>query len=171
MQTLSYSSLKQWIFSSPITSIYLLFSLQHYPLPFHPLTTNDFTSSYYRTIRLTQCCTQFKSLGDKILCVLYLHYNVAFTFKWYGNSWNKTFYSQGVWIGYNFELAEQVYYLRISPWESILPLTFNLCVIVPHFYIYTTAKESEPCSFLAFNAFLKYKFPIEPSSVRESLSL
>ena len=70
MQTLSYSSL----------SIYLLFSLQHYPLPFHPLTTNDFTSSYYRTIRLTQCCTQFKSPGDKILCVLYLHYNVAFTF-------------------------------------------------------------------------------------------
>ena len=41
-------------------------------------------------IRLTQCCTQFKSPGDKILCVLYLHYNVAFTFKWYGNSWNKT---------------------------------------------------------------------------------
>ena len=25
---------------SPITSIYLLFSLQHYLLPFHPLTTN-----------------------------------------------------------------------------------------------------------------------------------
>ena len=35
----------------------------------------------YRPIRLTQCCTQFKSPGDKILCVLYLHYNVAFTFK------------------------------------------------------------------------------------------
>ena len=34
-----------------------------------------------RPIRLTQCCTQFKSPGDKILCVLYLHYNVAFTFK------------------------------------------------------------------------------------------
>ena len=30
---------------------------------------------------LTQCCTQFKSPGDKILCVLHLHYNVAFTFK------------------------------------------------------------------------------------------
>ena len=26
---------------SPITSIYLLFSLQHYLLPFHPLTTSD----------------------------------------------------------------------------------------------------------------------------------
>ena len=25
---------------------------------------------------------------------------------WYGNSWNKTFYSQRVWIGYNIELAE-----------------------------------------------------------------
>ena len=34
-----------------------------------------------RPIRLTQCCTQFKSPGVKILCVLYLHYNVAFTFK------------------------------------------------------------------------------------------
>ena len=28
-----------------------------------------------RPIRLTECCTQFKSPG-KILCVLYLHYNV-----------------------------------------------------------------------------------------------
>ena len=60
----------------------------------------------YRTIRLTQCCTQFKSAGDKILCVFYLPYNVAFTFKWYVNSWNKTFYSQRVWIGYKIELAE-----------------------------------------------------------------
>ena len=63
-----------------------------------------------RPIQLTQCCIQFKSPGDKILCVLYLHYNVAFTFKWYGNYWNKTFYSQRVWIGYNIELAEQVYH-------------------------------------------------------------
>ena len=56
-----------------------------------------------RPIRPTQCCTQFKSPGVKILCVLYLQYNVAFTFKWYGNSWNKTVYSQRVWIGYNTE--------------------------------------------------------------------
>ena len=48
--------------------------------------TNDFTDSRIdlvrasnRPIRLTQCRTQFKSPGDKILCVLYLHYNVAFT--------------------------------------------------------------------------------------------
>ena len=34
-----------------------------------------------RPIGLTQCCTQFKSPGDKIFCVLHLHYNVAFTFK------------------------------------------------------------------------------------------
>ena len=61
-----------------------------------------------RPIRLIQCCTQFKSPGAKILCVLYLHYNVAFTFKWYGNSLNKTFYSQRVLIGYNIELAEKV---------------------------------------------------------------
>ena len=59
-------------------------------------------------IRLTQCRTQFKS-PRKILCVLYLHYNVPFTFKWYGNSWDKTFYSQRVLIGYNIELAELVY--------------------------------------------------------------
>ena len=64
------------------------------------------TTTTNRPIRLTQRCTQFKSPGDKILCVLYLHYNVAFTFKWYGNSWNKTFYSQRVWIGYNIEWAE-----------------------------------------------------------------
>ena len=65
-----------------------------------------------RPIRLTQCCTQFRSLGFKILCALYLHYKVAFTFKWYGNSRNKTFYSQMVWIGYNIELAELVYWER-----------------------------------------------------------
>ena len=34
-----------------------------------------------RPIRLTQFCTQFKSLGVKVLCVLHLHDNVAFTFK------------------------------------------------------------------------------------------
>ena len=62
-----------------------------------------------RPFRLTHCCTQFKSPGVKILCVLYLHYNVAFTFKWYRNSWNKTFFSQRVWIGYNIWLAELVY--------------------------------------------------------------
>ena len=48
------------------------------------------------SIRLNQCCTKFKSPGVKILCVLCLHY-VAFTFKWYGNSWNKTICSQRVW--------------------------------------------------------------------------
>ena len=35
----------------------------------------------HRPIRLTQCCIQFKSPGVKIFCVLYLHYNVVFTFK------------------------------------------------------------------------------------------
>ena len=43
---------------------------------------NDvYTSFFHRRIGLTQCCTQFKSPGVKIHCVLYLHYNVAFTFK------------------------------------------------------------------------------------------
>ena len=49
--------------------------------------------------------------------------------------------------------------------------TFNLCLIVARFYIYTAAKESESHSFLAFKAVLKYKLSTEPSSVRESLSL
>ena len=43
--------------------------------------------------RLTQCCTQFKSPGVKILCVLYLHYNVQFTFKLY-----LEFLKQNVWF-------------------------------------------------------------------------
>ena len=33
-----------------------------------------------RPIQLTQCCTQFKFPLVNILCVLCLHYNVAFTF-------------------------------------------------------------------------------------------
>ena len=49
--------------------------------------------------------------------------------------------------------------------------TFNLCLIVARFYIYTAAKESAPYSFLAFKAFLKYKLFVEPSSVHESLGL
>ena len=62
-----------------------------------------------RPIRLIQCCTHFRFLGVKVLCVFHLHDNIAFTFKWYGNTWNKTFYSQRIWIGYNIELAELVY--------------------------------------------------------------
>ena len=34
-----------------------------------------------RPIRLTQCCTQFRSLGVKVLCLFHLHDNIAFTFK------------------------------------------------------------------------------------------
>lgn len=37
--------------------------------------------SVNRPFRLTQCCTQFKSTGVKIICVLYLHYNVVLTFN------------------------------------------------------------------------------------------
>ena len=68
----------------------------------------------HRPIRLIQCCTQFRSLGVKVLCVFHLHDNIAFTFKWYGNTWNKTFYSQRIWIGYNIELTELVYWLKIA---------------------------------------------------------
>ena len=46
-----------------------------------PLIRPSLKRAVHRPIRLTRCCTQFKSPGVKILCVLYLHYNVAFTFK------------------------------------------------------------------------------------------
>ena len=89
--------------------------------------------SVNRPVRLTQCCTQFKSLGVKVLCVFYLHDNVAFTFKWYGNAWNKMFYSQRIWIGYNIELAESLYCDLFLPFISF-PLPIKLwcvCFVSP----------------------------------------
>ena len=51
-------------------------------LPSHrAFSASTFTISAHRPMLLTQYCTRFKSPGVKILCVLYLHYNVAFTFK------------------------------------------------------------------------------------------
>ena len=54
-------------------------------------------------------CEQQRSDDRKYVCcsqanipIIY----VAFTFKWCGNSSNKTCYSQRAWIGYNIELAE-----------------------------------------------------------------
>ena len=66
----------------------------------------EFFQSTNRPIGLTLCCTQFRSLRAKVLCVFYLHDNTALTFKWYGNTWNNSFYSQRIWIGDNIELAE-----------------------------------------------------------------
>ena len=71
-------------------------------------TTTQMGSQSITGLPPTVCCrytynTQFKSPRVNILCVSYLHYNEAFTFKWCGNSWNKTFYSQRFWIGYNIE--------------------------------------------------------------------
>lgn len=43
---------------------------------------SPFWSRVSRRIRLTHCCTQFRSLGLKVLCALHLHVYVAFTFKW-----------------------------------------------------------------------------------------
>ena len=40
---------------------------------------NSWKAILFRPIWLTQYCTQFKYPGVKIVCVLYLHYNVAFT--------------------------------------------------------------------------------------------
>ena len=91
----------------------------HEPIDHFPNYEQFATYIHNRPIRLTQCCTQFKSLRVKVLCVFYLHDNAAFTFKWYGNTWNKTFYSQRIWIGYNIELAESVY-LAPTPDNFIL---------------------------------------------------
>ena len=55
--------------------------------------------TFNRPIRLTQCCTQFKSPGVKILCVLYLHYNVAFTFKCMEIPETKSFIPRGFELG------------------------------------------------------------------------
>ena len=64
------------------------------------LTTQENTKTYHnRPIRLTQCCTQFKSPGVKILCVLYLHYNVAFTFKCMKIPETKRFIPRGFELG------------------------------------------------------------------------
>ena len=57
---------------------------------------------FNRPIRLTQCCTQFKSPGVKILCVLYLHYNVAFTFKCMEIPKTKSFIPRGFELGTTF---------------------------------------------------------------------
>ena len=101
--------------------------------------SRDFLGFWYlrpfdhRPIRLTQCCTQFKSPGVKILCVLYLHHNVAFTFNWYGNSWNKMFYPQRVWIGYiglslQFEIQSTLLGIALS---GILPYCHFFFFLLP----------------------------------------
>ena len=55
---------------------------------------------YHRLIQLTQCCTQFKSLEERVLCELHLHDNVAFTFKRQGNTnGTKRFIPKGFELG------------------------------------------------------------------------
>ena len=56
----------------------------------------------------------YQRIVRRFFALLYLHYNVAFTFKWYGNHWNKTFRSQRIWIGYNIELTNLVHFLQDS---------------------------------------------------------
>ena len=58
-----------------------------------------YSKSDHRPIRLTQCCTQFKSPGIKILCVFYLHYNVAFIFKCMEIPETKSFIPKGFELG------------------------------------------------------------------------
>ena len=67
--------------------------------------TNDLEDAWagcysgYRPIRLTKCCTQFKSPEVKIICVLYLHYNVVFTFNDMENPETKRFIPKGFELG------------------------------------------------------------------------
>ena len=97
---------RKWLLTSPLPFFFSFHYFSFFPgriyefrkIRNHLVMTTSFRRKWNRPIRLSQCCTQFKSPGVKILCLLYLHYNVAFTFKWYGNSWNKTFYPQRVWI-------------------------------------------------------------------------
>ena len=95
---LSFSAFIGWI----IFGFYPIFHLTINP---QTLPTCGVEYKNHRPMRLTQCWTQFRSLGVKVLCVFHLHDNIAFTFKWYGNTWNKSFYSQRIWNGYNIELG------------------------------------------------------------------
>ena len=52
----------------------------------------------YRPTGLTKCCIQFRSLGVKVLCVFHLYDNIAFTFKWYGSTWNVLFPKDLNWV-------------------------------------------------------------------------
>ena len=49
--------------------------------------------------------------------VLWFVVLVEAPFKRYGNTWDKTFHSQGVWIGYNIEFADLPYFSSFS-WNS-----------------------------------------------------
>ena len=55
--------------------------------------------SVNRPIRLTQCCTQFKSPRVQVLCLLYSHYNVAFSFKCMEIPETKSFIPKGFELG------------------------------------------------------------------------
>ena len=72
-------------------------SVKHFRFSY--VTTQTYHCDSHRPIRLTQCCTQFKSPGVKILCVLYLHYNVAFSFKCMEIPETKSFIPKGFELG------------------------------------------------------------------------
>ena len=77
----------------------------------HRLKANmDEMNRCHRLIRLTQSCTQFKSLWVKVLWVLHLPDNAAIALKWHRNTWNETtFYSEMIWIWHSIKLGESVY--------------------------------------------------------------
>ena len=108
-----YGVLDQYNLQRSICSLLAISSENTANFSSDPANTPMFYSSYYlfsvEPIRVTQCNTQFRSLGVKVLCEFHLHDNIAFTFRWYGYIWNKSVYSQRIWIGYNIELAESVY--------------------------------------------------------------
>ena len=91
MADISFNIARKELKIAQIAQLYQLFRLLHlihiYRHGFYELSrmlmrkkvNNDVSKD--SPIGLTQCCTQFKSPGVKIHCVLYLHYNVAFTFE------------------------------------------------------------------------------------------
>ena len=104
-----------------------------------------------RPIRLTQCCTQFKSPGVKIHCVLYLHHNVAFSFKCMEIPETKSFIPKGFELGTTLSQPN-----RSIPYGLFLVLTIleNLSCF----------KISHPSYISDYIACINALYSCEPSS-------
>jgi len=98
---------------------------------------------------VTQCCIQVKSTRDTILYLLFLHCFVEFTFKCYGNYWNKTLYSLRVWIRYNWVSRLDFNVLAIFSSKNVIQgpkLTKNIFIcLLDHVYQAPPANRKIEC--------------------------
>ena len=78
-----------------------------------------------RPIRITQCCTQSKSPGVEILCVLYFHYNFAFSFKCMEIPETKSFIPKGFELGTT--LSQPNWSIEIACFDSKQQQARNRC--------------------------------------------